>query len=97
LKVDKLFDYVLCADKARRPKPYPDMLWEIGRKLKVKKQETLFVGDMIIDLNCGAKAGIKTVAVTTGSNTKKELNELKPYKIINNVGQLKKEIPRLSE
>ena len=90
LKIDHLFDYVLCADKAKKPKPYPDMLWQIGRRLKIPKEESLFVGDMTIDLNCGANAGIKTVAVTTGSNTKKELNDLKPYKIINNINQIKK-------
>ncbi len=90
LKVSQFFDQVLCADKAKRPKPYPDMLLQICRELKVKKQDVLFVGDMTIDLNCGARAGIKTVGVPTGSNTKKELNELKPYKIINKVNQLKK-------
>ncbi len=90
LKADHFFDYVLCADKAKKPKPYPDMLQAICRKFKISKNETLFVGDMTIDLNCGANAGIKTVAVTTGSNTKKELNDLGPYKIINRINQIKK-------
>ncbi|MEI7998708.1 MAG: HAD family hydrolase [Candidatus Omnitrophota bacterium] len=90
LGVEKEFNFVLCADKAKRPKPNPDMLFKICRKLKVKKQQALFVGDMTIDLNCGARAGIKTVAVATGSNTKKELNQLKPYKIITCIAQLKK-------
>ena len=90
LKTYKIFDQVLCADKAKKPKPSPDILLEICRDLKVKKQETLFVGDMTIDLNCGASAGIKTVGVATGSNTKKELKEWKPYRIIDKIIQLKK-------
>jgi phosphoglycolate phosphatase-like HAD superfamily hydrolase len=44
---------------------------------------------MTIDINCGARAGIKTVAVPTGSNKKKELLELHPYKIIDSINQLK--------
>jgi HAD superfamily hydrolase (TIGR01509 family) len=90
LKIRLLFDCVLCADKAKRPKPHPDMLWEICRKLKVQRQEAWYVGDMTIDLNCGHKAGIKTIAVATGSSTKKELKELNPYRIIDTINQLKK-------
>jgi phosphoglycolate phosphatase len=92
LKAQKLFDDVLCADKAKKPKPAADMLIQICRKLKVSKQETLFVGDMTIDLNCGANARIKTVGIPTGSSQKKELKELNPYKIIATLNQLKKVI-----
>ncbi|MBI3602061.1 MAG: HAD family hydrolase [Candidatus Omnitrophica bacterium] len=89
LGVEKDFDVVLCADQAQRPKPYPDMLLDICRRLKIKKEQTLFVGDMTLDVVCGARSKIKTVAVATGSNTKKELKESKPYKIINHISQLR--------
>src|SRR6185503_1957833 len=29
LKIEDHFDYVLCGDRSRRPKPHPDMLWQI--------------------------------------------------------------------
>jgi phosphoglycolate phosphatase len=90
LKVRELFDKVLCADQAKRPKPHPDMLWKICRELNVKREEAWYVGDMTIDLECGEKAKIKTVGVATGSSTKKELKKLKPYQIIDNINQLKK-------
>ncbi|MBF0490343.1 MAG: HAD family hydrolase [Candidatus Omnitrophica bacterium] len=93
LGVEEMFDQVLCGDQVKKAKPYPDMLLSICRKCKIKKSETLFVGDMTIDLNCGARAGIRTVGVATGSNTKKELLELKPYKIIDSINQLKTLIP----
>ena len=94
LGVEKDFDAVCCADQVQRPKPYPDMLLDICRRLKIKREQTIFVGDMTIDVACGARAKIKTVAVATGSNTKKELNQLKPYKIINRISQLKKIIAK---
>lgn len=90
LDIRKLFDVVLCADRASRPKPYPDMLLSICRTLGVPKGEAFYIGDMTIDLNCGRKAKIDTIGVVTGSSTKKELKKLKPYRIIDNINQLKK-------
>ena len=89
LKASQYFDKVLCADEISRPKPYPDILLKVCKDLKVSKKEALFIGDMLIDLKCGANAGILTVAVPTGSNEKNELKELKPYKIIDRISQLK--------
>jgi phosphoglycolate phosphatase len=86
----KSFDVVLCADKAARPKPYPDMLWAITKGLKLKKSEVLYVGDMTIDVNCGHKAGIRVVAVGTGSSLMKELKDLKPWAFIVKMIELKK-------
>ena len=90
LGVEQYFDQVLCADKLKQGKPHPEILLSLCRKMKVKKEEVLFVGDMTIDLECGARADIKTVAVVTGSSTKKELKEMDSYKIIDKLNQLKK-------
>ncbi len=92
LKITKFFDMVLCADRASRPKPYPDMLLDIVRELKVKKTEVLYVGDMTIDLITGQKAGIRTIAVSTGSSSVKELKDLKPEAILSRIGALKQTI-----
>jgi HAD superfamily hydrolase (TIGR01662 family) len=89
LGVSKLFNVVLCADRADRPKPYPDMLWAIARSLKVDRQEVLYVGDMTIDVDCGRRAGVRMVAVATGSSSKKELKYLNPWRIISKINQLK--------
>ncbi len=89
LGVLRFFDVVLCADKADRPKPYPDILWAIARCLSLKGQEVLYVGDMTIDVNCARRAGVRMVAVTTGSSSKKELKDLKPWRIIGKISLLK--------
>ena len=90
LGVSQLFDVVLCADKVDRPKPYPDILWAIARRLSLDKSEVLYVGDMTIDVNCARRAGVRMVAVATGSSSKKELKDLKPWRIIGKISQLKK-------
>ncbi len=83
------FDMVLCADKVKRPKPHPDMLMEIMRLLKVRKEETLYVGDMTIDVITGKRAKVRTVAVTTGSSTPAQLKQLKPWRVIDRMNRLK--------
>jgi phosphoglycolate phosphatase len=83
------FDKVLCADKVKRGKPAPDILLNIMKTLRCKPQETLYVGDMMIDAEAGTRAGIKTVAVLTGSCKRKDITPYKPYKIIKSI----KDIP----
>lgn len=92
LGVSQLFDVVLCADRADKPKPYPDMLWAIARSLNVDRKEILYVGDMTIDVNCARRAGVRMVAVPTGSSSKKELKDLNPWRIIGKINQLKEMI-----
>ena len=89
LGVLRFFDVVLCADKAVNPKPYPDILWAIARRLKLDRKEVLYVGDMTIDVKCAYSAGMRMVAVSTGSSSKKELKDLKPWRIISKINQLK--------
>ncbi|MCX5711236.1 MAG: HAD family hydrolase [Candidatus Omnitrophica bacterium] len=66
LKIDKYFDYILCADKLKRAKPYPDILNKIMRKLSVRPAEAIYVGDMALDAQTGKRAGVKTLIVATG-------------------------------
>jgi len=90
LGIAEFFNVVLCADKAARPKPYPDILLAIAGRLNLEKKEVLYVGDMTIDVNCARRAGVRMVAVSTGSSSKKELKDLKPWRIVGKINQLKK-------
>jgi phosphoglycolate phosphatase len=89
LGVLKFFDVVLCADRAGKPKPYPDILWAIAQRLKIDRSEVLYVGDMTIDVNCARRAGVRMVAVATGSSSKKELKDLKPWGFIDKMVMLR--------
>ena len=90
LKIDKYFDYVLCADKLKNRKPHPEILYKIRRKFSLTPQEIIYVGDMLIYLKAGLRAKVRTVAVTTGSNTRQELKMAKPYRIIAAIRDLRK-------
>jgi phosphoglycolate phosphatase len=88
LKIEKHFDYVLCGDRIKRPKPYPDMLLQILDKYKLERKDALFVGDMTIDAQTGRSAKVRTVVVLTGSSTRAEIRVFKPYKIIPRISHL---------
>jgi len=81
LKIGKYFDYILCADKLTRAKPYPDILNKIMRKLSVRADQAIYVGDMTVDAQTGRRAKVKTVIVTTGSHKLKEIKRENPYAI----------------
>ena len=89
LNIRRLFDVVLCADRAPRPKPYPEILRVILKRLRLSRAEALYVGDMTIDVNTGQRAGVRTIVVTTGSSTRPELKALKPHAIVPRINQLK--------
>lgn len=90
LKIDHFFDEILCGDKVVHPKPAPDILKEILKKLELSPSEALYVGDMGIDILTGRRAKVKTIAVSSGSNTTEELSALKPLAVIKNVAKLRK-------
>jgi len=89
LGIDVFFDYVLCADQAKRGKPYPDMLNKIVRRFAFKKTQVLYVGDMVIDAQAGRRAHIRTVIVTSGSSSSSDIRKEHPFKVISGINRLR--------
>lgn len=90
LGIDRYFDFVICGDAVKRAKPHPDMLIKIMRAAKASAGETVFVGDMSVDVLAGRRAGVMTVAVPTGSCTLRELVEASPAHIIKRLTEVKR-------
>jgi len=90
LKIKRYFDYILCADNSRHIKPHPYLINKIMQKFALKPEQTLYVGDMVIDARAGEAAGVKTIMVTTGSSTKQEIRRERPYRIIAGIRELSK-------
>ncbi len=61
------FDQVICYDDVLAPKPSPEGILEALRRLKVKPQEALFVGDgRVTDLEAAQAAGVDAVIIDRG-------------------------------
>ena len=90
LAMNKYFDYVLCGDQLKKAKPHPDIILKILKKLSVSSREAVFVGDMTVDVISGKKAKVKTIAVLTGSSSKKEIQALKPFRMTRDLKEVKR-------
>lgn len=88
LEIHGYFDHVLCGDKVKNPKPAPDILLEVLKYFGCRPREALFVGDMTVDILTGQSADVPTVAVTTGSSARSELEALNPAGIIGSMAEL---------
>lgn len=85
LGIRKYFDLVECATGSNDLKPKPTLLLKAMKHLNAKKRETLYVGDMALDVKAGRNAGVRTIAVLGGSSSGAELAEQKPYRITRNL------------
>jgi len=90
LGLRKYFDYVLCADKLPKGKPHPEILLRIMKKLKIKPEQVVYVGDMTIDVETARNAGIRSIAMLGGSSNLTEIKKAKPFKILKSLAFLKK-------
>lgn len=82
LNLKKYFDLIACAKNEKEIKPNPKILLKVIKRLGIKKNEAIYLGDMTIDVYAGKNAGIKTVALLGGSSSRKELTQARPFKII---------------
>ena len=96
LEIRGFFDYVLCADKVPNPKPAPDVLNRILERFSLKPSEAVYVGDMVIDVQTGRRAKVKTIAVVTGSNTRKEIALAGPFKIVPEISEVAGVLERMT-
>lgn len=88
LDLERYFDVIACADKKHELKPEPYLLLKVIRKMKVAKDEVLYVGDMCFDVQAANNAQVRGVAVLGGSNSRSELAKCKPDKIISRIEQI---------
>jgi len=86
LFLNKYIHYLLCADRLSKLKPHPEILFKIMEKLKVSKEEVVFVGDMDIDMETAKRAGVDSIFLKGGSSSLKEVkNKFNGVKIANSL------------
>ncbi|MCH5223451.1 MAG: HAD family hydrolase [Muribaculaceae bacterium] len=69
------FTYMLGGDDVSEGKPNPESIFKILTELDWLKDETMMVGDMVVDILMGKNAGIRTCGVTYGNGKTLELEE----------------------
>jgi phosphoglycolate phosphatase len=71
-----------------RGKPDPQMLFDLMAELGTVPAETLMVGDTTFDLDMANNAGVKSIAVLTGSHDRETLESRKPVACLASAAEL---------
>jgi phosphoglycolate phosphatase len=88
LKFDSYFKVIITSQDVTQPQPSPEALLKAAQKLGVSTKECAFVSDLIVDIQAGKAAGIKTIAVLSGLFSRKELEKWKPDFITENINRV---------
>jgi phosphoglycolate phosphatase len=88
LQIACRFEVVLGPEDVKQPKPAPDMLLEALRRLDAPANETLYVGDMVVDIQTARAAGVTVWVLPTGSDTRAALTAAKPDRILGGMDEL---------
>lgn len=84
----KDFKIIFSLEDYGHKRPRPNGLNMIMRKLNVKPSETIYVGDTVNDIKMAKNAGCKSVAVKTGAQDNKLLEQEEPDYFINDFSEL---------
>lgn len=69
------FDFILCSDDVQKPKPDPEILFTALKKANETAEDSIMVGDTVIDALTAKNAKMRAIGVTFGIASEKELNE----------------------
>jgi phosphoglycolate phosphatase-like HAD superfamily hydrolase len=86
--ISDLIDETTSADDADRSKPHPDIFSATLHKLHAKPTSVLALGDTPYDAESAGKAGIRTIGVTTGGWSRRELLEAGCIEVYQDVAEL---------
>ena len=73
-RLDGLVATVVCGDDLPTHKPDPEGLCEVLRRLNVKPEETLFVGDADVDVLGGVACGVDTLLIKHGREIEAQIS-----------------------
>ena len=89
LGIDSLVEVVLGPEDVAEPKPHPDMLIEAVKRFGVPRADTLYIGDMTVDLQTARAANIEVWLVATGSNDWETLEHSRPDRLLNDLNSVR--------
>jgi HAD superfamily hydrolase (TIGR01509 family) len=86
--ISDLVDETTSADDTKHSKPHPDIFSATLKKLHAEAASVLALGDTPYDAESAGKAGIRTVGVTTGGWSRKELLDAGCIEVYQDVAEL---------
>ena len=93
LSVGGLFDTVLGPDLVEYPKPHPAMVKAAMQAMRLTQRETLYVGDMEIDVQTARAAGLAVIVMPTGSRDAETLRRAGADLVVSDFSSLLEWLP----
>ena len=90
----KYFDAIVTGLSAEHTKPYPDPILFAAKKMGVKPEGCLMIGDTTVDMRAGKSAGAQTVGVLCGFGETEELLRFGANLILESTSDLTSELIR---
>jgi HAD superfamily hydrolase (TIGR01509 family) len=87
-QIEDLIEEESSADDADRSKPHPDIFQATLKRLGLRPEECLALGDTPYDAEAAGKAGVWTIGVTTGGWSREELLAAGCLEVYEDVGEL---------
>lgn len=88
LGIARYFIAILTGENGIPHKPDPGAIFHLMKKAGASKEEVLFVGDSLIDIETARNAGVEEVMIAQGFNTEATLIAAKPTYLVKNCGEL---------
>ncbi len=88
LDIKKYFDYILSADEIKSLKPDPRILRTVMNRFRVSGDDTVFVGDMDIDLETAMRASVDAVFIKGGSSFLRDIKKYTNKKIVSSLDEI---------
>jgi len=83
--IQNYFDYVLTADEVKNPKPDPEAFLKCAEAIECEPEKCVVVEDSIFGVIAARRAGMRCIAVPSGSYSRSELEREKPDLIVDSL------------
>jgi|SaaInlLV_10m_DNA_2_1039722.scaffolds.fasta_scaffold27237_2 HAD superfamily hydrolase (TIGR01549 family) len=88
LKLSEFFDVAVTIDDVKKPRPCPEGLLLEIEELGVKKEECIYVGDTVADIQMAKNAKVNIVCVKTGAQNNELLEKEKPNYFVEDISEM---------
>ena len=88
MQLRTFFDVVMGPEDAGESKPNPKMAILALERLQIPLSESLFIGDMIVDIETARNAGLPVWVIPTGSHDRITLQAAQPDQILQRMDEV---------
>jgi len=88
LRMEKLFTIIVGDGDVSPNKPHPAMLFFALEKMGLGKEDAVFVGDSVIDIQTAQNAKMSVYSVPTGNSAREDLEKAQPTAILDRLSDL---------